>query len=94
VAGVSHLFVRNRNGTARSDLVGGGGGGGGGLGNEGETSAQDRARSGRCDALGLCTGMVNDRAGHAQYGSFSPRWYAYMAGGHARDATRMVGSAH
>lgn len=25
VAGVSHLFVRNRNGTARSDLVGGGG---------------------------------------------------------------------
>ena len=72
----------------------GGGGGGGGLGNEGETSAQDRARSGRCDALGLCTGMVNDRAGHAQYGSFSPRWYAYMAGGHARDATRMVGSAH
>ena len=25
VAGVSHLFVRNRNGTARSDLVGEGG---------------------------------------------------------------------
>ena len=43
MAGVSHLFVRNRNGTARSDLVGGGGG------EEGEDSEMRGRRARRTE---------------------------------------------